>query len=120
MPYQPTIRVALLRHDALSGYLPSHTRRTPCSGDITIANYQHASVSTSFVRIDIWILTTFYVEVSDTMSTFYGLVCSKKKPGHALQIAFYNLLRDLLMNLWPYARLHLYKCFRDYVLMAKQ
>jgi hypothetical protein len=105
---------------APSGYHPSHTRRTLYSGDITAANCQHASVSTSFIWIGTWILTVFYVEASKTMNTFYGLACSKKKPGHALQIVFYNLLRDLSINLWPEALLHLYKCFQKYVLMVKQ
>ncbi|CAO3668579.1 unnamed protein product [Rhizopus microsporus] len=91
MPYRPTICVDLIQHGAPSSYHLSHTRCIPCSGDIAIANCQHVSVSTSFVRIDTWILTAFYVGALNTMSIFCGSV-----------------------------RLHLYKCFQRYVLMAKQ
>ncbi|RCH82653.1 hypothetical protein CU097_006051, partial [Rhizopus azygosporus] len=57
----------LLRHGAPFGCHPFQTGGTRYSGDIITTNYQRASVSTIYVRIDIWISAVFYVEASKTM-----------------------------------------------------
>ncbi|CEI90554.1 hypothetical protein RMCBS344292_04876 [Rhizopus microsporus] len=92
----------LLRHGAPFGCHPFQTGGTRYSGDIITTNYQRASVSTLYVRINIWI-SAAYVEASKTTSIFYGPVCSRKKLVHA----FCNLLRSLPINHWIWVRLHL-------------
>lgn len=73
----------LLRHGSPFGCHPFQVRNTPYSDDIITTNCQHASVSTIYVRIDIWISTIFYMEASKTISIFCDPVCSRSLCTHS-------------------------------------